>query len=352
MSQPAKLFRYILWTLAAIGSYILITIVFRNGLRDEWYLGLETGQLHGSPDGTLLRTITGIGVIDIVSKEFILMAWPATSGNCSALSLVAIQLVATWGISHILVALDARREGTVAGVAWRLAWLGLLESRFSLAITLPVYLATTLSPHRTDARKTAPPFRSIPNLKRCFIIGLYFYVPILALTSPDILSYNTKQILMISMYDWSASVSVMLWALSSQSHTMQYDRPASERRATYLFTLGTAMSCHWGALLFPLLRDVVSLRDVFVPVFPWSVVRFPSIVEATTAFFQWDYIVSATSLLVWAVGLNVQDSHEPVSICRVAIEAFLLSVVTSPAGAAVVFIWRLDESLSRRAKVE
>ena len=120
------------------------------------------------------------------------------------------------------------------------------------------------------------------------------------------------------------------------------------RRTIYIFALVIAATTHLGALLASLLHADLGPADVFLPPLPRSVTWFTSLAEGMASFLQWDYLITSVTLILWAVAVYLRDCDEHVDWRKFGIEVCGMSVIISPAGMAVLLIWRLDEMLSRR----
>ncbi|KAL5336890.1 hypothetical protein BJX70DRAFT_400230 [Aspergillus crustosus] len=363
MINPVIAIRYTLFALVPFSSYTLWMTVHRAGLAAHWFAAKE---LPGNPEAKLFESITGLKKLDVGAKALILCFWPLCNGENPSLSLLGIPFAGSATIPYILLTLDGRRTRSVLSVAWRFAWLGVIQTFYSQALLLPLYCAITLSESptgTTESRKPhpTPAFRSTPYIKRSLLLGFYFYLPIFALPSPSILSHALKQALIASFIGWSVWVFAVIWISVSTTPQSQPDKTKKEtddlsaRRPLYIIALTTASISHLAAFLTPLFTAspckscMQDLRpgNVFIPALPWSVTEFESYERGVAYFFQWDYILANIALLLWAAGVYIRDCPEETKAGwgRLWWEVLGISALASPSGGAILLIWRLDGAL-------
>ncbi|KAL4812887.1 hypothetical protein BDW67DRAFT_193204 [Aspergillus spinulosporus] len=333
-------FTFIILSLFAIYTIFITSI--KKGFFQHVTEGKVTGKLSRSPDADarLLESFIGVAALDNIAKVLVLCFWPVVNGENPSLSLLGVPAVASMGVSYLLLALEARRTRSLISVAWRLAWVGLLQTIYSQAIVLPAYCAIAFS-----SSKKANGFRPIPHVMTSLILCIYTGMALVALPSPTVIPYGLKQAVVAFMVPWAFWLFVMV-SMASYLFPIEVEK-ANNRRTIYIFALVIAAATHLGALLTSLLHADLGPADVFLPPLPWSVTWFPGLTEGMASFLQWDHLIASVTLLLWAVAVYLRDCDEHVDSWRFGLEICGLSVIISPVGAAVLLIWRLDEMLCR-----
>ncbi|KAL4883831.1 hypothetical protein BJY04DRAFT_216166 [Aspergillus karnatakaensis] len=360
MPHPLNLIRGVFLALGAVAFYSIWVTGAQKGLITLSRHARANGELSGTPDATLLPSFTGIFALDRGIKDVVVSFWPVCNGQYPSLSLLGVTLATTTGVSYILLALEERRKRSSLGAAWRLAWLGVLQMHLTQAAVMPIYCAFTLSFEPVTSQSPRL-FRSLPWMKTCIILVYHLHVLVLTLPAPAILSYTVKQLLLAELLIWPLWMFVLFWVSSfirPDSKRVQLER---DRRAVYMLALVTTTIAHMTTLISSLLSKAPcagcasDLRpsNVYLPSLPWTIVEFESMVDVTANFIQWDYLISNITLVLWAATVYTRDCGEKVNIPRGVLQVLGLSALTSPAGAAVIVIWRLDWILSkRRAKAD
>ncbi|KAL4966133.1 uncharacterized protein BDV14DRAFT_199265 [Aspergillus stella-maris] len=355
MRQPLTLIQATFLGLSLLALYTVLLPFAFNGLRHHAIEAKISRNLTSDGGPKLLDTFTGIHTIDLVIQTLVISFWPVVNGRHPALSLLGLTKIGAWGTSYILLALEARRTKSTISVVWRLGLIMASMYLLAEAFVLPIYCAVTLP--RATKDQAMPPFRSMQGLFITIFICFYACLTLLVVPIPALVQDDTRQRLVAVALGWPLWVFVVLAGRSflqkdtpraARIHREQYSPP--DRSPLYLLAFLSAATAHLLAVLAPLVFEEMTLVDIFLPPLPWTITWFSTLVEAMTAFLQWDHVIAGVTLLLWVVGIYIRDFDGDIDVIALALQVFVLSVVASPAGAATVLIWKLDNCLHERAK--
>ncbi|OQD69720.1 hypothetical protein PENPOL_c002G01858 [Penicillium polonicum] len=350
MSTAVNTIRCSLLLLGLVGIYTVWISSFRNGLflRNEEFAG--KGQLPGTPNATLRTHFTGIDTLDKALGIFVVFYWPVCQGNLRSLSLIAFPAAVGVGEMWILFALQFSQSNSPTRAMGKMAMFGMGLMLVGPGIFLPIYCSLDLSStHRLDdSPSSAAEGHLCRNLRSCLLGGYYILVILLALPSPAVVSYGSKQGIIALLQGWPLLVSAMLWLthLCGKDRTADFQATLSTARTSiYISAMACATISHLVPLLISLLADSSDIcpGKVFVPHLAWPSRRVTSVEEGLLRFFQWDYGLGSLALLLWAVGLHIQRRQQisqGINYLRLIPEALFLSVMMSPCGAAALYLYR------------
>ena len=208
-------------------------------------------------------------------------------------------------------------------------------------------------------------------LPAVFFLG--YLVPSFLMIVPSdhiYISFDLRQIFIAIWQPWPGYVAILLtlvhlifspFVKDNNDQTIQ-GRRASLRslRRVYAFAFGIAAISHLIAVsislatyLVPVLfaepfRTLLLPQNVSHTPIPWEfpVPQIENVAQGVHAFLRWDYLNGSAATLIWASILYVNGHryvYGHVGWFGLIVKATLLSVVASPAAAAVELVWERDE---------
>ncbi|KAL4905491.1 hypothetical protein BDW74DRAFT_152712 [Aspergillus multicolor] len=333
---------------------------------------IATGKLPAS-DAALRQIYTGIAPLDRLLTILVVFFWPLTDGSNLSLLVHGIGFSGAFGSIWVLVTLESWRKGN----AWKLVAFpmvfGLVAQAMTIAFAAPLYFAIQLFTSSTAIKPTAENIR-VPRavlnaIPLAFVVGYLVPTNLMLIPVSEIVTTDLKQILVSLWQPWPAYISILLTlAYLAFSPSITNDRTVEGSRATlrslrwvYAFAFANTALTHIISWIIPLATVAVPLifkKEFLQPLHPLVVFDVPKpwgapvIVEnvgaGVHAFLRWDYIISSTATLVWALSLY-RAAHRVVygriqSGCvDLLVKVAVLVTLTGPVGAAVELLWERDE---------
>ena len=196
-----------------------------------------------------------------------------------------------------------------------------------------------------------------------FVVGYLLPIGAHALPAPSMITVTRKQSLIGWYQLWHIYIFVchLAFAKVIKHFFDPVSTPIWYHRFMYLFAFSLAALPHICVLflttlsaIYPRLfaKDVairIHPRSVFSLTSPWSGKKAPSLDEGLKWLLQWDVLISSLAVLAWSLTLFVR-SHmtlgQSIHWSSLVAKIILASIVSSPAGAAVVLMWERDEMVS------
>ena len=200
---------------------------------------------------------------------------------------------------------------------------------------------------------------------------------LMLLPESDIVTPDTKQILIAIWQPWPAYVAILLWLAYStpglfNSDHGSLDTQGNSRRAlrySYAFAFANCAIPHivcvtisFATVVSPAIFDgryVEALHPskVFDTPLPWAspLVRVETVGQGVHTFLRWDYIIGSLGVLVWAISLYKaahQSTYGHVDGFGLLIKSTLLTLLAGPVGAAVELVWERDELVLHAGSVK
>ncbi|KAJ5307078.1 hypothetical protein N7508_006093 [Penicillium antarcticum] len=350
--------------LSAFAFYITWGASLSNGTLDRMLhiRGAAVPCIPGTHEPLRLR-FTGIAPIDYWCTIMVLFFWEAVDGSHPATSMNGIyflgQLVGIW----TLVWVEGIRRGERHMVAKAALW-ALAMQNFTLACIGPIYFALHLE---ASHNVRAPAARQLRYLPWSMVLGYVVPSIMLGLPSPNVVSYPAQQAA-IALWTpfpvWVGLIHSLLSWCGGHIYNISPE-PAAERsskiylhaaRPVYLFAVIGSAIVHIGTVVtslstvvFPSLF-VASAREALAPqtlLFPRNLL-LDSIGAGVLNFMQWDQWVGYAALWMWVLkitqegGMRVQTKA---GLLWRALEVVVCVALLGPGGAAVLFVWRRDETV-------
>ena len=241
----------------------------------------------------------------------------------------------------------------------------MLAQAGGLALISPLYLLlyistspTVFAPSPTNLAVDSATLSGIPV---AWLLGFGIPTALLVLPAPAVLSIATKVKALVLWQPFPLYMTLVLcmWRAISSSpgaRTSQLDQ-LKRLRNVYKFGLAIAAPVHaaiWGvslaAVLFPQLfapgiaADFHPLSALIPPNPVTFVASVPSMARGAQNFLQWDYFVSSSAYLVFALSARFNSKVEPKgfsagNLLGLAVRTFTLG----PMGTALSYLWERDE---------
>lgn len=405
----ATVMKYILPLFSLFALYAIFLVAHTNGLRGLARASIAAKILPDPTESLPLRTVyTGIEPVDRILVTLTTFFWTVFDGSNPSLLLYCICFAGAFGSAWVLVTLESWRRGN----AWRVAALyvhlihctsfsfsvsdvltgyspfifGIIAQLATFAVAAPLYCAFQLAVPSTSSRPNvhsiAVPRVVLLALPFVFVVGYAVPSGLMLLRSPDVVSVDRKQLIIAFWQPWPVYIAVLASlayfllspfigdgdgssSSSRQSGARQWVSPL---RRVYAFAFATAAIAH-------VVAWTVSLASAIVPVLfnerfvdalhPARVfgVSFPplpsaaaarqvaSVSEGVHVFLQWDFLIGATAVLLWAATLYVLAHRRilgSVSWVALGMKVGLLTLVAGPVATAVELVWERDELVIER----
>ncbi|RDW68949.1 uncharacterized protein DSM5745_08709 [Aspergillus mulundensis] len=362
-------------TLPLLSLLVFYTIFYTfeiNGASKLVKETVATGKLPAS-DASLRQTYTGIAPLDRLLTILVIFFWPLTDGSNLSLVIHSIGFSGTFGSAWVLITLESWRRGN----AWKLVAFpmvfGLVAQAMTIAFAAPLYFAVQLFSSATAVIPTAEnvrvPRAVLKAIPLVFVVGYMVPTGLMLIPVSDNVTPDLKQVLIALWQPWPAYVSILLtFAHLAFSPFTANDSTLEGSRATlrslrwvYAFAFANTALTHIISWVIPLTTVAVPwiFKEEFLqPLHPLVVFDIPKpwgapvLVEdvgaGVHAFLRWDYIISSTATLIWALSLYraahrvVYGRVRPGCVVLLA-KIAALTALTGPVGAAVELLWERDE---------
>ncbi|KAL4885773.1 hypothetical protein BJY04DRAFT_116895 [Aspergillus karnatakaensis] len=341
-----------------------------NGANKLVSNSIATGQLPGS-DAPLRKVYTGIGPLDELLCVLVVFFWSTTDGSHLSLLVHSIGFSGTFGSAWVLVSLESWRRGNAWSIVSFPLVFGLAAQVLTIAFAGPLYCAIQLFTSVTASNPTAEnvrvPRAVLKALPVVFVIGFMIPTGLLLVPVSEQVTTDLKQIFIALWQPWPAYVSILLTVahvvfspFTANDNTVEGGRETLRSfRWVYAFAFGHATLSHIVSWTIPLATvvapqlfkeeylEALHPLAVFDVPKPWET---PVLVEnlgaGVHAFLRWDYLMSSSGFLIWALTLY-QSAHRAVygraGCVALLAKVAALSVLSGPTGAAVELIWERDE---------
>lgn len=253
---------------------------------------------------------------------------------------------------------------------------GIIAQLATFAVAAPLYcgfqLAVSSTSSRPNVHSIAIPRAVLHALPFIFVIGYAVPSGLMLLRTPDVVSFDQKQIIIALWQPWPVYISVMATLAhfllspftrngnSSSSRCSPALQMAPPLRRVYAFAFANAAIGHVAAWTVSIASAVVPVlfnkrfvdalhpARVFGVSFPSSssARRVVSVGEGVHAFLQWDFLIGSTGVLLWAATLYVLAHRQilgKVSWIGLGVKIALLVLVAGPVATAVELVWERDE---------
>ncbi|KAL1852238.1 hypothetical protein Plec18167_006052 [Paecilomyces lecythidis] len=366
------LVKYILPALSAFAVYAIWSFSRDNGLFELIDKSILAKTLPGTKEP--LRTIySGVEAIDNMLTILGAFFWTVFDGSNPSLTLQAINFSGSFGAAWVLVVVESWRKANSWSIISFSSIDGALAQLATYAFATPLYFSfqSWLSPivEAPSAQAIAVPPVVLNAIPLVFLIA--YQVPSLSmiLPTPDILSYDLKQVAVAAWQPWPIYVSILLTAiyvvLSPFTSKEKANSPVVLRRAfrrVYFFAFSLAsisyvasVAVSVAATILPVLftekyAKALHHSAVFGLTFPWksSTLRVQSVTEGVHIFLQWDWVIGSVGVLLWAISMYV-SAHKKVlgrvGWVSLGLKLVNLALLAGPVAAAVELIWERDELL-------
>ncbi|KAK8925505.1 Epoxide hydrolase aurD [Metarhizium anisopliae] len=354
--------------------YFIFYFADANGLRALGDAAQHAQTLPGL-DVPLRTRYTGLAPLDQLLTTLTVFFWPVGDGSQPALTLHSVAFSGTFASAWILVTLESWRTGSAGTAAAFPAVLGLTAQVLTFAFATPLYAllhlcysTTAASPTTTNMRIPHTVLRALPHV---FTVAMF--VPSLLMIVPlsETMTHDLKQICIAVWQPWPAYVAVLLVAAYLVGGRGDADarKTASALRYVYAFAFANTAVAHLVSVVLSAAtvavpavfrapyREALHPGNVFAAPLPWATpaLRVATVGQGVQAFLRWDYLIGSAGVLVWAVSLH-RRAHRAagveVGLASVLARVAALSVLASPAGAAVELMWEREELFLRDADAD
>ncbi|KAF2726643.1 hypothetical protein EJ04DRAFT_598620 [Polyplosphaeria fusca] len=336
--------------------------------------------LHGPEDyilpGTqthLRQVFTGIyWPIDYLLDVLVIFFWEVADGSHPATSVIGIYFLGQLLCVLVNIYLDSLRNGnaksfgflrtTIWAMIFQMTGIGCTGAIWALSyISSSPLSKVSLNLSELQTASMAPPNRVVaivPSLALGYICTAIFS----ALPSPTIISYDTKQIALVSWNVYPILVLLPHWLLSTLTSSPQSATPRRSHiravRVIYALSAAIGTFIHIGVvaislstLLFPMLFSPAYLDELHpasLALPPVSITQGRTIGDGIRSFFLWDQVFGYTSAIL--VALKAYEAActakgTGFSWRRSALGTFVASAVVGPGVACLGLGWLRDELL-------
>ena len=249
---------------------------------------------------------------------------------------------------------------------------GLAVQKVSFAVAMPLYMAVHLSTSPTFASHKSSDFicdvSELSSIPISMLIGYVVPAILLALPTPSVFDFNSKQGLMATWQAFPIWVGLLQQILPSVfsrfgvlSRTPNHPESVSLRwistaRKFYssIFVFAGAIHISTFALIasshaFPTLyrpEHPLDLSMVFMPASISASTKMTSIGSGALQLLQYDFFVGSAASVIWASSLALKKNYDGDSLSRWITQIFwfiVLTTFTGPFGYVVACIWARDE---------
>lgn len=228
-----------------------------------------------------------------------------------------------------------------------------IAQTISLGITTPsyFYLFYLLSPLQKYSTASARQIGSAGALAVLPALLVAFFIPhVVSLVHPDFEVRHWMNWIWQVFPVWG---SILLFAISNAIRPFLDNRveAVQRRNKTAIRTIGGLMialsaTCYWSMILF----SPLSVSEVLIPKYLIEIPESPLV--ALHTIFQWDYIVSYTTLLLW-LGYHFADLKNAgvcqLSWARILVSSAVIGCLGGP-GALVMVGWITREEMMASAE--
>lgn len=193
-----------------------------------------------------------------------------------------------------------------------------------------------------------------------FVVGYLLPIGAHALPAPTMITVARKQTLIGWYQLWHIYIFVchLLFVKVIKQFFDPVSTPIWYHRFMYMFAFSLAALPHICVLFLSTLAAIypklfakdaarrMHPHNLFSLTSPWSGKKAPSLDEGLKWLLQWDVLISSLAVLSWSLTLLVRCRmmfDQPVYWGSLVAKIILASVVSSPAGAAVLLMWERDE---------
>ncbi|PGH05112.1 hypothetical protein AJ80_08411 [Polytolypa hystricis UAMH7299] len=383
--------KFALTLLSHWAVYAIFDFSRRNGLFSLIQQLNRNKALPGT-DEPLNLNITGFKALDKVLAAATPFFWPLIDGSTPEASLHAFNFVGAAVGIWVLIMLEAMRKGRKSWLTMFPPLLGMLMQTATFGVVVPIYTTWHIftSPAAENPTKDLVAMSRLDLKVLPFSVFAGFLVPsaLLVLPETSVGPLQTIQERLAFWQPWPVWVSLIHFttrhvvgvfccgpsteAGQSVVSEAQTRRIRSAFRYVYAFAFSCTTITHissWtvslSSVAFPSLYNAglqpsLSPTRVFWNTFPWSTAKIGSLGEGVLWFLQWDHLLSAAAMLLWAIALyslaHVSVRKKEVGRAGLLFKVLALCLVSGFAGAAVEFMWERDELLLEversREKVE
>lgn len=264
----------------------------------------------------------------------------------------------------------------------RVTILGFLMQLIGFACIAPLWMALQLWTSPTAAGRDVNDLMVSPLQVAIapvsVMIGYGIPSVMMCLAAPSVINFEQKQNWAAIQQAWpfwiaitQVVLSILVAVINPMVSVMTEDdkktRALKYLRRAYGFGLVSSTAGHltaWFlsllAYTFPVLFSAKYLpmmqpSVVFGYIWPFPPAQAQTLAEGALWFLQWDLLIGAIAVLLWALTLWISAKRQEGSFYQWVIgfiKAGVLSVAVGPCGAAVIAVWARDELVFRRAAEE
>nr|E3UBL5.1 RecName: Full=Terpene cyclase paxA; AltName: Full=Paxilline synthesis protein A; Flags: Precursor [Penicillium paxilli]ADO29933.1 PaxA [Penicillium paxilli] len=321
---------------------------FQNGFIDMLSAMADSNSVSGLP-GQLCREYTGIRPLDTFLTSCTVFFWPTFQGEIPGLSLYGIAFASAMIPMWLIIVIDVHRRRQPFGALVELiAFAGPLIQCIGPGLVMPLLLARIHTPSRDSKSASQFDYRTfIPSM----IIGYILPLLLASLPAPLILSYHNKQQFIAIWQGWPLYSSVLMWAFRRRSGHVHCSRHKGLKHAC-IFALACSSAGHLVLLSLTWLWSLSYWG--YIQSAPWNEPPLASLEAGVLRFLQWDYTLSASATLSWAIAFRhevVQQKSLRISLLSL-LRCLIGIVFLGPCSMVALLYWQtcsLQEEAGQKA---